>query len=364
MAQARNYAIGLLAGAVAAGLATVATADTFKLKGDPKPAMIMFTVRNDGGWTQAIDEARQRMEKEMNLQIPFTEKVAEVATEIRPAAERYIDRGFNVIIGSAFGYSDTFKELADKHPDVLFLNPAGITNGPNLQSIYGRTYETQYLCGMVAGAMSKTGKLGFVAAHPLPLVTWTVNAYALGAQAVNPDATVNVVFTGEWYDPVKEREAALALIEQGVDVIGQHVDTPAVQIAAQEKGVYATGHHRDMSEFAPKATLCSSVWVWDRFMEPAMVAAAGDGYEIQPYGAFAGVGTGPIDIACCNEVVPQEVVDKVMAARQAIIDGKHVFEGPVYKQDGSVAVEAGATPDDGQLWQMDYLVKGVNGTLK
>jgi basic membrane protein A and related proteins len=362
MAVSRLVLGGLLSAALSVSAVGAASAETFKVEGEMKPAFIYFNVKNDGGWVQALDEGRVKVEENLGIEIPFTEKVEEVATQIRPAVERYIDRGYNVILGSAFGYSDTFKELAEKHPDVLFLNPAGITNGPNLMSYYGRTYESQYLCGMVAGAMSKTGKLGFVAANPLPLVTWTVNAYALGAQRMNPDATVNVVFTGAWYDPVKEREAALALIEQGVDVIGIHVDTPAVPVVAQEKGVMATGHHRDMTEFAPDSTMCSSVWVWDKFLTPALKAASTDGLEMQPYGAFLSIKDGGTDIAL-SDAVPADVKEKVMAARQEIIDGKHVFEGPVAGQDGSEKVAAGAHPDDGQMWGMDYLVKGVVGSL-
>src|SRR5687768_3103447 len=245
----RMFAIGL----ALASLMAMPAAAAFNLEGEPKIALIIFSQKNDGGWSQALDEARQRLEKSMGVQIPVVENVPENATAIRPAVELFIDRGFNVIIGSAFGYSDTFKELSEKYPDIAFLNPAGITNGPNLQSFYGRTYESQYLCGMAAAAASKTGKLGFVAANPFPLVNWTINAYALGAQQINPEATVTVVFTGAWNDPVKERGAAEALIEQGIDVVGQHVDTPATQIVAQEKGVYGTGHHRDLREFAPTA---------------------------------------------------------------------------------------------------------------
>ena len=132
-----------------------------------------------------------------------------------------------MIIGSAFGYSDTFKDLAKEYPKVAFVNAAGTTNGANLESFYGRTYEGHYLCGMVAGAMTKTGKLGFVAAHPIGIVNWAVNGYLLGARQTNPNATVNVVYVGTWNDPVKERAAALALIEQGIDVLGINVDTPA-----------------------------------------------------------------------------------------------------------------------------------------
>ena len=245
--------------AVAAAVACGATAHAagFTLSAAPKIAFLYFADKGDGGWTQAFDEAKPKMEAAVGMKIPYVENVPEVAGKITPAAESFINRGYNVIIGTAFGYSDTFKSLSEKYPKVAFLNASGTTNGPNLESFYGRTYESQYLCGMVAGAMSKSGKLGFVAAHPIGPVNWTINAYELGAQKMNPNATVTVIFTGSWNDPVKERSAAQALADQGIDVIGQHVDTPTPQIVAQERGLYGTGHHRDLREFAPKATLCS-----------------------------------------------------------------------------------------------------------
>src|SRR5215813_5913944 len=281
----RRYKWTIIAASlVLAGLAIGPASADFKLEGQPKVAYILFAQKNDGGWTQAHHEARVKMEAALGEKIPFVENVPENASQIRPAAEKFIQRGYNVIIGSAFGYSDTFKELSESYPKVAFLNAAGITNGPNLESFYGRTYESQYLCGMVAGAMSKSGKLGFVAANPFGLVNWTINAYAMGAQKMNPNATVTAIFTGAWNDPVKERAAAEALVEQGIDVIGQHVDTPAPQIVAQEKGIYGTGHHRDMREFAPKATICSSVWVWDRFLVPEIKKIGSGSWSPAPYG--------------------------------------------------------------------------------
>ncbi|MBB4652070.1 basic membrane lipoprotein Med (substrate-binding protein (PBP1-ABC) superfamily) [Aminobacter niigataensis] len=332
----------------------------FKLSGPAKIALVIFTNKNDGGWSQALDEARQRMEKEMGVSIPVIENVPENATAVRPAVELLIQRGYNVIIGSAFGYSDTFKELAAKYPEVAFLNPAGTTNGPNLESFYGRTYESQYLCGMAAAGASKSGKLGFVAANPFGLVNWTVNAYAMGARQVNPNATVTVVFTGAWNDPVKERAAAEALTEQGIDVIGQHVDTPAVQLVAQEKGIYSTGHHRDLAEFAPKATQCSSVWVWDRFLVPEIKKIEAGNWEPGPYGAFLSIKEGGTDVSCCGDAVAQAVADKVVAARQAIVDGKlQVYAGPLKDRDGKERVPAGAVLSDADLWAMDWYVPGV-----
>ncbi len=351
----------LLAAGVGATLAAIAPAEAaFKLSGPPKVAMIIFSQKNDGGWAQALDEARQRMEKELGISITVVENVPENATALRPAVELFVQRGYNIIIGTAFGYSDTMKELSEKYPEVAFLNAAGTTNGNNLESFYGRTYESQYLCGMAAAGASKDGKLGFVAANPFGLVNWTVNAYALGARQINPKATVTVVYTGAWNDPVKERAATEALIEQGIDVIGQHVDTPAPQLVAQEKGVFGTGHHRDFREFAPKATQCSSVWVWDRFLTPEIKKIEAGTWEPSPYGAFLSIKEGGTDIACCGDAVPKEVADKVQAARQEIIDGKlQVYAGPLKDRDGKERVAAGATLDDAGLWNMDWYVDGV-----
>lgn len=349
----------LIAGAILALAGTAAHADGFTLKAPPKVAFLYFKAKNDGGWTQSFDEAKPLMEKALGMKIPYVENIAEDAAQITPPAEKFIQRGYNIIIGTAFGYSDTFKELAKKHPDVAFLNAAGTTNGPNLQSFYGRTYESQYLCGMVAGAMSKSGKIGFVGANPFGIVNWTVNAYLLGARKMNPDATVTAVFTGAWNDPVKERAAASALIDQGVDVLGMHVDTPTVPIVAQERGVYATGHHRDMRQFAPKSTLCSSVWVWAKYLTAEIKKIEAGNWKPSPYGDFVSIKDGGTDIACCNTVVPKDVVDKVMAEREAIINGKHVYAGPLSDRDGKERVAAGQNISDADLWKMDWYVKGV-----
>ena len=348
----------IIAGAVMALTANPAAA--FSLDGPPKIAWIYLNAKNDGGWQQAIDEARVKIEKELNVSIPYVENVPDDAAKIKPAAERFIQRGYNVILGSSFGYSDAFKELAAQYPKVAFIDVSGIHHGPNLGSVYGRSYESQYLCGMVAGAMSKSGHLGFVAAHPLGLVNWTINAFAMGAQATKPNAEVRAIFTGAWDDPVKERAADTALIDQGAEVLGQQIDTPTTQIVAQERGIYGTGHNRDLSEFAPKATLCSSVWVWDRYFIPELKKIQAGNWTPDPYGAFPGIAGGGTDIACCNSVVPKDVVDKVMATREEIVKGtKQVFGGPLADRDGKERVAAGKVLGDGDLWKMDWYVKGV-----
>jgi basic membrane lipoprotein Med (substrate-binding protein (PBP1-ABC) superfamily) len=331
----------------------------FSLKEPPKVAMIMIYQKNDGGWTQAFEEARVKLEAELGMKIPFVENVPEDEVQIRSAADKFIQRGFNVIIGTSFGYSDAFKKLSETYPDKAFLNAAGTTNGKNLQGFYARTYETQYLCGMVAAAQSKSGKLGFVAAHPFPVVNWTVSAFALGARQIKPDATVTTIFVGAWGDPVKERAATQALLDQGVEAIGQHVNTPTPLIVSGEKGALGTGHNRDMTEFSPKATLCSAAFVWDRYLAGEIKKIAAGDWKTYPYGAFMGIKDGGTDIACCNPIVPKEIVDKVMAEREAIIKGKQIFAGPLTDTAGKERVATGSALNDGDLWKLDWYVKGV-----
>ncbi len=338
---------------------TTASAQGFTLDKPAKIAFIYYGPKNDGGWTQAFDEARPKIEAAIGQKIPFVENIPEDALKITPAVEKFIQRGHNVIIGTAFGYSETFKKLAEKYPNVAFLDGSGTVNGVNLQSFYGRTYQSQYLCGMAAGAASKTGKLGFVAANPFGVVNWTVNAFQMGAKLMNPKATTTVIYTGSWNDPVKERAAATALADQGIDVIGQHVDSPTPQIVAQERGIHGTGHHRDLRQFAPKATLCSSVWTWDKYLVPALKAVKAGNWKTEPYGAFAGIKEGGTDIACCGPAVPKEAVAKIMAERKAIIEGKQIYAGPVVDRDGKERVAAGSALSDGDKWKMEWFVPGV-----
>jgi len=338
---------------------TVAYSQGFTLSAPARIAFLMFADIHDGGWTQAFEEARVRLEPALNTKIPYVENIPEVAGKIKPAAEAFIGRGYNIILGTGFGYSTSFKELAEAYPKIAFLNASGTTNGPNLQSYYGRTYESQYLCGMAAGAMTKTGRLGFVAAHPIGPVNWTINGFELGAKLMNPNVTTTVIFTGEWNDPVKERAAASALADQGIDVIGQHVDTPTPQIVAQERGIYGTGHHRDLREFPPKATLCSSAWTWDKFLTPELKKVLAGNWQPNPYGAFPGIKDGGTDIACCNAVVPKEAVAKIMAERDAIIAGKQIFTGPMKDTSGREVLATGQPITDAALWKMDWFIPGV-----
>jgi basic membrane protein A and related proteins len=337
-----------------------AAADGFKLEAPPKVAMVFTGLRRDGGWDQAFDDARQRLEKAMKINITFVENVKEETGQFLPPVGKLIERGYNVIIATSFGYSDAVKAAAEKYPKVAFLNGSGTTNGPNLISFYPRTYEGHYLCGMAAGSMTKTGKLGFVSPFPFGVVNWTVNAYLLGARTVKPDATVTAVVTGAWDDPAKERAVAAALIDQGADVIDQHTVSPTPQIVAQERGVYGVGSQLDMRENAPKATLCSTLYTWDRYLEPQINKIAAGDWKPSAWGDFVTMKDGGSDIACCNAAVPKEAVAKVQEARNEIMAGKlQVFAGPISDAAGTVRVPGGKVLGDADLWKMDWFIPGV-----
>ena len=351
-----------LVAAVLIVLSHTAAEAQVKIEGEPKVAFIYFNVKDDGGWVQAQEEARVSLEADTGIHTAYTEGVEEVASKLRSVVERYIRRGYNIIAASAFGYNDALLEIAKEHPNVAFFNAPGTTSADNLEGYYARTYESQFLCGMVAGAMTKTNKIGFVAAVPISVTTWNVNAYALGAQLVNPDAVVHVIFTNAWYDPVKERATAQALVEQGVDFLGQHQDTPSTQIVAQEAGIYSTGYHRDMSEYS-SATQCSSVWVWARYITPTVQEIVAGNWKSSGL-RFLGIKEGGTDTVCCGPAVPEDVAAKVMAVREEIVDGtRHVFQGPISDNEGNVVVAEGESLDDGGIWGMNYLVEGVVGEL-
>ena len=358
----RNVLQGTLyTAALVAATVAQAQAEGLTLKAPAKIAMVYISPRNDGGWTQAFDEARQKLETELGQKIQFVESVPENAAAITPVVDRLIARGANIIVGTAFGYSDTFLELARKHPDVAFLNGSGTTNAANLQSFYGRTYESQYLCGMAAAAASKTGKLGFVAANPFGQVNWTINAFELGARQIRPDATVNVVYTGAWNDPVKERAATMALIDNGADVIGQHVDSPTPQLVAQERGVHGTGYHRDLSEFAPRATVCSSMWVWDRYLAPELKKVMAGNWQPSGEGALLSMQQGGTDISLTRDpIISAADREKIEAARAELLAGqKSLYSGPLSDRDGKERIAAGQVMADSDLWKMDWFVNGV-----
>jgi basic membrane protein A len=340
-----------------------AAAYGFTLDGPAKPAFVYVGAKDDAGMQQSLELTRKETEAELKITVPFVENVADDTAGVTAAVEKFVTQGYNVIVGGSPGYTDALKQLASKYPKTVFFDfQSNLNNSPrapNLQSVYGRSYESQFLCGVIAGEESKSGNIGFLARRPDSVENWEINAYALGVQAMKPDAKVHVTFTGT-ADPAKVKVAASALIDRGADVLGQSIDGPTPQIVAQDRGIFATGHAVDLHEMAPKSALCSSIWVWYRYLIPQIKAIAAGGWKADTNGSLLGMTRGGTDIACCNVVVSQSSTAKLIAKRDdIIIMEKKVFSGPIVDNDGKERVPAGDSLTDEELWAMNWYLKGV-----
>ena len=363
--MARILFQSLLAALVLA-LAVPAAQAQVKIEGDPKIAFIYFSQANDGGWSEAHERGRQKTAAALGMEIPFVESVEETTESVRQVVDLYIDRGFNIIVGTSYGFGDGLLEAAKANPNVAFVNAAGETTHDNLESFYARTYQAWYLAGMAAGGVTKSNKIGIVGGFPISVVNWDLNAFARGAQAVNPDVEVIANFVNTWYDPVKERQAAEAILEQGADVMATNVSSTAVVVAAEAVGAHSVGFQNDMGHAAPKGHLTSVIFNWETYYIPTlkkMMANEWASGGAPLYGLDAG-DVGLADITPLSDAVPADLKKKIMDTRQAMIDGSfNPYAGPVKKQNGETVIAEGAVMDDGGLWGMTYFVEGVTGTI-
>jgi basic membrane protein A len=215
---------------------------------------------------------------------------------------------------------------------------------------------------MVSGLMTKTGQIGYVAAYPIPEVIRGINAFTLGARAVNPEAQVRVLWVGQWFGAAKEREAALKLIETGADVLASHQDSPfTLGAVAEEKGVYFAGYHSDAGQFGPEAHLVSAVWNWAPYYQTVIEAVRSGTWKSES--VWLGMQNGAVDISPYGSSVPQEARAVVDARKQEIMDGRYVvFQGPVRDQKGKVRIAEGDIPADQELLALDWFVEGVIGS--
>ena len=225
----------------------------------------------DAGWSYQHDQGRKQMEAALSGKVTtkYVENVPEGSDAERVIRE-LAQSGCRVVFTTSFGYMNYTEKVAKQFPKVVFMHATGYKTGPNLGIYNARFYEGRYLAGVIAGKMTKSNVLGYVAAFPIPEVLQGINAYARGARSVNPKAEVRVIWTNSWYDPGKEREAANTLIAQGSDVVTNHTDSTSVVQAAEEKGKYALGYHSDMSKYGPKAQLTATTHQWGDFYTKAV----------------------------------------------------------------------------------------------
>lgn len=327
-----------------------------------KVGFIYVSPVGDAGWSYAHDLGRQAVEELDGVTTSFVEAVPE-----GPDAERVIQnmarKNFDIVFATSFGYMDPMLKVAKQFPKTVFMHCSGFKSADNMGNYFGRMYQARFLSGMVAGAMTESNTIGYVAAFPIPEVIRGINAFTLGAQSVNADATVRVVWTKTWYDPATEKEAAKSLLDVGADVIAQHQDSPGPQEAAQEKGVYSIGYNSDMTAFAPKAHLTAPIWNWGPYYQ-SVVKSVQDG-TWKSSSAWPGMETGIVDLAPFGEMVPQEIRQMVNAKKAEIASGDtDVFIGPIKDQQGKVRIADGVQADDKSLLGMTWFVEGVIGTTE
>jgi basic membrane protein A len=317
----------------------------------------------DGGYTYAHDLGRKYLEE----QIPEVETIFYEAVEEGPDAERVmtelVQRGADVVFATSFGFMDFMINVAERHPDVIFEHCSGYKTAENAGTYFGRMYQPRYLSGIVAGLKTETNKIGYVGAFPIPEVVRGINAFTLGVRSVNPDATVHVTWTNTWYDPGTEKQAALGLIDAGVDVIAQHQDTPGPQQAAEERGIWGIGYNTDMRDFAPNANITSPVWNWGPYYVKAVQSIMDGTWESSQY--WGSMADGVVDLGPFNEaLVTEEIKQAVEEAKEAILSGElDVFAGPIKDQNGEIRVPEGSTMTDEEKLSFDWFVEGVEGTL-
>lgn len=316
----------------------------------------------DGGFTYAQNEGRLLLEKETGVKTIYKESVPE-GPEVKEIAKNMIDQGATVIVATSFGYMDYIEELAKEFPNVKFLHCSGYKTADNMTNYFGRIYQPRYLSGLVAGLKTKSNKIGYVAAFPIPEVIRGINAFTQGVRKANPNATVEVVWTSTWYDPAKEKDAAVALIDKGADVIAQHQDTAGPQQAAEEKGVFSVGYNTDMSKVAPKANLTSAVWNWGPFFVSQIKAIKDGTWTNKPY--WGSMSDNVVALAPLTANAPEGAQALVDDEKAKILDGSwDVFNGPIKDQTGAVKVAEGSKMTDAEMLSFDWFVEGVIGKTK
>lgn len=353
----------LVCGALLAGCGGEKKADP-KAAGDKtKVAFVYVSSAKDGGYSMAHELGRQYVEKNMpNVQASYIESVPEGADSERVITQ-LASQGNKVIFTTSFGYMDPTINVAKKYSDITFLHCSGFKTAPNVGNYFGRMYEARYVTGIVAGKETKSNVIGYVAAFPIPEVIRGINAFTLGAQSVNPDVQVKVLWTNTWYNPATEKQAAITLIDAGADIIAQHQNTPGPQQAAEERGKYGIGYNVDMSANAPKASLTSAIWNWGPYYEETIKQVNNGTWKSGAY--WGSMKDKVVDIAPYGPAVSDETKKLADAAKADIIAGKQkVFTGPLYDQSGAEKVPAGTTLTDKELLSMDWFVKGVDGKIQ
>ena len=336
-----------------------------------KVGFVYLTTPGDHGWTYAHEVARQDVEKHFGDKVvtTFVENVPEGPDSARVIRE-LAKQGNDIIFTTSFGYMDHTIKVAKEFPNIKFEHITGYKRSPNVATGNIRFYEGRYVQGVVAGLMTKSNKIGYLASFPIPEVIQGINAFGIGLRSVNPKAEVSVIWVNSWYDPVKEADAAKVHIAEGADILAQHTDSPAMLQTAQKAGVHGFGQSSDMKAFAPKAQLFSSVNNWGPYyiskIQQLMDGkwSTGEGPDHWAGNTWVGMADDYL-VLSPFENMPSDVADAATKAAADIKSGKNkIFTGPIKDNSGKIRVPAGKTLNDGELFQtLDYYVDGISGKI-
>ena len=343
----------------AVGAATLAAPAAGKLK----VGFIYLGPVGDFGWTYQHEVARQGLVKALGDKIDTTylENVNE-----GPDSERSIEQlartGHQLIFTTSFGYMDPTIKVAGRYPKVDFEHATGFKRAANVSTYSGRFYEGRYIQGQIAAKMSKTGVLGYIVSFPIPEVISGINATMLGAQTVNPNIKVKIIWVSTWFDPGKEADAAKALADQGADVLMQHTDSPAAMQIASQRGLLAFGQDSDMIKFGPKSQLTAIVDNWAPYYEQRVNDVLNGTWKSTD--TWGGLKSTLVEMAPYTNM-PDDVKKTAMDTEAAIKAGTlHPFKCPITDQDGNtVPCKGDGHLDDGQILSMNFYVKGVDDKI-
>jgi basic membrane protein A and related proteins len=320
----------------------------------------------DLGWTYAHDQGRLALEEAIpNVETGYQENVPENPADAERVIRQFAQDGYDVIFTTSFGYMDPTINVAQDFPDTTFIHISGFKTADNVGTGFGKIDEPRFVSGQLAGQMTESNQIGYVAAFPIPEVIRGINAFTLGVREVNPEATVRVVWTNTWFNPQTERQAAEALLDGGADVIAQHQDTAGPQQAAEDRGDYSIGYNADMSALAPNAVLTSVIWNWGPYYIDIVESVMDGTWESEQY--WGGWPDGIVDLAPIAEFVPEEIRSTIEEEISRFKSGEEtiytIFTGPIADQTGEIRVPEGQSMTDEELLSMDWFVEGVEGEI-
>lgn len=343
--------------ALVSSIAVQAQAD-----GPLKVGFVYVSPIGEAGWTYQHDQGRLAMQRALGDEVQTT--VVEAVPEGADAERVLRDlarQGHRLIFATSFGYLEPALRVAADFPQVKFEHAGGYKTAPNLNTYNARFYEGRYLAGLVAGASSASGIAGYIAGFPVPEVVQGINAFTLGMRAVNPKAQVRVLWLNAWFDPAREREAALSLVHQGADVLTHHSGSSAVPRAAEELGVKLIGYQSDMSAFAPRAQLAAVTADWGGYYARVAQSVREGRWQARPM--WGGMRDGMVRFDALSPALPADARRRVERAQAELAAGRlQPFSAPLRDNQGRLQLTSGAL-DDAAIAQMDWFVEGVVGSV-